>query len=170
MAQASGERIAVSSMVSPSRSTTRPPGGRRCGMVSPRSIGGAGFRLARAAIDMECSAAMALSRILRYHTKLRPDLNGRRNACPEATICCEVTRGLAPRRPPCRLKPVGMARNFWLPLGRMVTPRSKASMTLGSFVKTSPAGRSDSPDFGKTCERQALATPRALPPKALVTC
>jgi hypothetical protein len=42
--QASGERMGVSSTVSPSRTTTSPPAGMRCGMVSPRSTSGAGFR------------------------------------------------------------------------------------------------------------------------------
>jgi transglutaminase-like putative cysteine protease len=48
IAQASGDRIAVSSTVSPSRRTTSPPGGRRCGTTSPRRTRGAGFLPAKA--------------------------------------------------------------------------------------------------------------------------
>ena len=36
-------------------------------------------------------------------------------------------------------------------------------------VQGNPAARSDTPVRGKTCARQALAMPRALPPKAVVT-
>ena len=109
----------------------------------------------------------------RHHTKPRPDLKGRRKAWPEATICAGVTRmpfSPRPRRPRAALKPVGMARNFPPPLARISAPRSKASMTFGTLVKTSPAGRSDCPVRGKIIDRQALAMPRALPEKAVVTC
>jgi hypothetical protein len=57
-----------------------------------------------------------------------------------------------------------MVRNFRPPFVRISAPRSKASMMLGTLVNTSPAGRSDWPLRGNTCERQALAMPRALPP------
>jgi hypothetical protein len=55
-------------------------------------------------------------------------------------------------------------------LARISAPRSKASMTFGTLVKTNPAGRSDCPERGNTSDRQALAMPRALPEKAVVTC
>jgi hypothetical protein len=109
----------------------------------------------------------------RHHTKPRPDLKGRRKPCPEATICAGVTRipfSPRPRRPRAAVKPVGMARNFRPPLARISAPRSKASMTWGALVQTSPAGRSDWPEDWKTRARQALAMPRPLPPKADTTC
>jgi hypothetical protein len=108
----------------------------------------------------------------RHHTKPRPDWNGRRKPWPEATICAGVTRipfSPRPRRPRAALKPVGIARYF-APLARISAPRSKASITFGTLVQTSPAGRSDWPERGNTCDRQALVIPRALPPKLLVTC
>ena len=109
----------------------------------------------------------------RHQTKPRPDLKGRRNAWPEATICAGVTRmpfSPRPRLPRAALKPVGIARNFRPPLARISAPRSKASITLGTLVKTNPAGRRDWPERGNTMDRQALAMPRALPAKAVVTC
>ena len=107
----------------------------------------------------------------RHQTKPLPDLKGRMNACLLATICWGVTRmpPLArPRRPRSALKPVGIARNFRPPLGRIMAPFSKASTMAGTLDQTSPAA----PRLGlrgKVRARQALPMPRPFGPKAALT-